>query len=467
MKKFMNKNFMLETKTAQKLYHDYSAKMPIIDYHCHLSAQEIAEDKKFENITQLWLKGDHYKWRAMRTYGVDEKYITGNASDWEKFQKWAEVVPYTVRNPLYHWTHLELKRYFGIDELLNPKTAASIFEKANAQLKAGYSVRKLIKKMNVEIICTTDDPIDSLEYHTSIKKENLKFKVFPAWRPDKAMAVDNAESYNKYIDQLSLSSNMSIKSYDDLLAALNKRHEFFHQNGSRLSDHGLETIYADDYTLAEVKDIFSKVREGKKLEKTEIIKFKSAMLYEFAIMDHNKGWAQQFHCGAMRNNNTRMFNNLGPDTGFDSIGDYEIGTSMSRLFDKLDKDDKLAKTVIYNLNPRDNAMYATMLGNFQGSNIHGKMQWGSGWWFLDQKYGMIDHLNTLSMLGLLSQFVGMLTDSRSFLSFPRHEYFRRILCNLIGNDVENGEIPADLDMLGKMIEDISYYNAQRYFNFPE
>ncbi len=466
LKKFMDKDFMLQNKAARKLYHQYAKDMPIIDYHCHLPPEEIAEDKNFENLTQVWLYGDHYKWRAMRTNGVDEKYCTGDASDFEKFKKWAETVPYTMRNPLYHWTHMELKQYFGINKLLNPDTAYEIFEQTKEKLQQkAFSVRNLCKRMKVKVVCTTDDPTDTLENHQKIRQENIAIKVLPAWRPDKAMAVENPGTFNTYIDKLAQVAGQDIKSYNDLLEVLKKRHDFFHEQGSRLSDHGLLTMYAADYTAKEVKSIFEKVRGGKDLNEEEQEKIKSAMLYEFALMDYEKGWVQQFHVGAMRNNNTRMFGQLGPDTGFDSIADVTVANPMSRFFDKLAQDQKLTKTIIYNLNPKDNAVMATMLGNFQDGKVPGKMQWGSGWWFLDQEDGIVDQLNTLSRLGLLSRFVGMLTDSRSFLSFPRHDYFRRILCNLIGTDVEQGKIPAEMDFLGQMVQDICYNNANQYFGF--
>jgi len=466
LKKFMDKDFMLQNKAARKLYHQYAKDMPIIDYHCHLPPEEIAEDKNFENLTQVWLYGDHYKWRAMRTNGVDEKYCTGDASDFEKFKKWAETVPYTMRNPLYHWTHMELKQYFGINKLLNPDTAYEIFEQTKEKLQQkAFSVRNLCKRMKVKVVCTTDDPTDTLENHQKIKQENIAIKVLPAWRPDKAMAVENPGTFNTYIDKLAQVAGQDIKSYNDLLEVLRKRHDFFHEQGSRLSDHGLLTMYAADYTEKEVKSIFEKVRGGNDLNEEEQEKIKSAMLYEFALMDYEKGWVQQFHVSAMRNNNTRMFGQLGPDTGFDSIADVTVANPMSRFFDKLAQDQKLTKTIIYNLNPKDNAVMATMLGNFQDGKVPGKMQWGSGWWFLDQEDGIVDQLNTLSRLGLLSRFVGMLTDSRSFLSFPRHDYFRRILCNLIGTDVEQGKIPAEMDFLGQMVQDICYNNANQYFGF--
>ncbi len=466
MKKFMDDNFILQTRTAEYLYHEHAKKMPIIDYHSHLIPEQIADNKQFENITQPWLYGDHYKWRAMRTNGVDEKYCTGDASDWEKFEKWAETVPHTIRNPLYHWTHLELKGYFGITELLNSNSAKSIYEKSAELLKQqDYRVQGLLKKMNVEVVCTTDDPIDNLEYHVRIANSEAKLKVFPTWRPDKAMAVENVEAYNIYLDELSEAANIQINSFEALLNALKKRHDFFHENGCRLSDHGIEVFYAEDYTLSEITLIFNKIRSDIRLSDDEILKFKSAMMYEFAIMDHSKGWTQQFHFGALRNNNTRLLTKLGPDTGFDSIGDWNVAANMSKFLNRLDSEDKLTKTILYNLNPADNEMVATMIGNFQDGSVPGKIQFGSGWWFLDQKDGMEKQMNALSNMGLLSRFVGMLTDSRSFLSYPRHEYFRRILCNLLGNDVENGEIPNDMTLLGGMVENICYNNAKNYFKF--
>ncbi len=467
MKKFMGKNFLLKTKTAKKLYHNHAAKMPIFDYHCHISPKEIAEDKQFKTLTEIWLYGDHYKWRGMRTNGVDEKYCTGKASDWEKFEKWAETVPHTVRNPLYHWTHLELKKFFGIDKILNPDTAKEIYEECNAKLNTPeYSCRNIIRMANVHSICTTDDPIDSLEYHRQIKKDGFEVKVLPAWRPDKAMAVEDAKTFNTYVDKLGEAAEVEINTFADFMDALDNRHQFFHDNDCRLSDHGIETVIAEDYTENEVVAIFSKIRKGKELDVTEIAKFKSCMLYEFGIMDHSRGWTQQYHLGALRNNSTRLFNKLGADVGFDSIGDFEIARPLSKLLNRLDMENQLAKTILYNLNPRDNELIGTMIGNFQDGSVPGKMQFGSGWWFLDQKDGMEKQMNALSNLGLLSRFVGMLTDSRSFLSYTRHEYFRRTLCNLIGNDVENGEIPNDMKLLGKMVEDICFNNAHDYFKFP-
>ena len=466
MKTFMDKDFLLQTETAKGLYHNHAAKMPIFDYHCHINPQQIADDVRFENITQIWLYGDHYKWRAMRTNGIDERYCTGDASDWEKFEKWAETVPYTLRNPLFHWTHLELKKFFGVDKILNPSTAREIWEECNAKLNTPeYSVRGIIRMANVDTICTTDDPIDSLTYHRQIKESGFEVNVLPAWRPDKAMAVENSKSYNEYINKLESASNLKISSFSGLMAALDNRHQFFHDNGCRLSDHGIETAMAEDYTDAEIEKIFGKIRGGAELSQTEILKFKSAMLYEFGIMDHSRGWTQQFHIGALRNNSTRLFRKLGPDVGLDSIGDFEIARPLSKLLDRLDLNNKLAKTVLYNLNPRDNELIGTMIGNFQDGSVPGKMQFGSGWWFLDQKDGMEKQINALSNLGLLSRFVGMLTDSRSFLSYTRHEYFRRTLCNILGNDVENGEIPNDMELLGNMVENICFNNAKAYFNF--
>ncbi len=462
----MDEDFLLQSETAKELYHDHAAKMPIFDYHCHISPKEIADDKRFENMTAIWLNGDHYKWRAMRTNGVAEHYCTGGASDWEKFEKWAETVPYTLRNPLYHWTHLELRNPFGISDVLNKQSARSIWDRCNEQLNSeGFSCRGIIEKANVHTICTTDDPVDTLEYHKIIRESDFKVNVLPAWRPDSAMMVESPETFNSYVDKLEKAADQGISDFAGFIASIDKRHRFFHENGCRLSDHGLDTIYAADYTEAEIAAIFAKIRSRKSLTPDEILKFKSAMLFEFGVMDHSRGWTQQYHLGALRNNNTRLFKLLGPDKGFDSIGDLEIARPLSKLLNRLDSEDKLAKTILYNLNPRDNEMMATMTGNFQDGTIPGKLQYGSGWWFLDQKDGMENQMKALSNLGLLSRFVGMLTDSRSFLSYPRHEYFRRILCNLLGNDVENGEIPADMELLGKMVEDISFNNAKNYFNF--
>ncbi len=464
----MDENFLLQTDTAQKLYHEHAAKMPIFDYHCHINPKDIAEDRRFNTVTEVWLYGDHYKWRAMRTNGVDERFCTGDATDREKFEKWAETVPHTLRNPLYHWTHLELKKFFGIEKLLSPSTVREIYDECNAKLKTPeYSCRGLIRKANVHTICTTDDPVDTLEYHKQIKESGFEVAVLPTWRPDKAMMVADPAFFNDYMTQLMKAAGTEIKMFGELIAALDKRHEFFHKNGCRLSDHGLDTAFAADYTSEEIEAIFLKIRGGSKLSTEEILKFQSCMLFEFGVMDHKRGWTQQFHIGALRNNNSRLFRELGPDTGFDSIGDVPVASSLAKLLDRLDMENKLTKTILYNLNPRDNELYATMLGNFQDGFVPGKIQYGSGWWFLDQKDGMERQMNALSNLGLLSRFVGMLTDSRSFLSYTRHEYFRRTFCNLLGKDVENGEIPYDMELLGTMVENICFNNAKEYFNFKD
>jgi glucuronate isomerase len=468
MKEFLDDNFLLNNKTAERLYHEFAKDMPIIDYHNHLPPNEVAEDKNFENISKIWLYGDHYKWRAMRTNGVDEKFITGNATDFEKFQKWSETVPYTMRNPLYHWTHLELQRYFGISEILNTDTAKKIYDETTAKLQTKeYSVRNLLGRMNVKVICTTDDPVDNLEYHQQIKKDNWNIKVLPAFRPDKAMNVDDAAIFNNYLAALEKSSDVSITTYTDYLSALKKRHDYFVANNCSVSDHGLEEIYAEEYTTTEVAGIFAKIRTGNALSREENRKFKSAMLVTFAEWDWENGFVQQYHLGALRNNNSRMLKQLGPDTGWDSIGDFSQARALSKFLNRLDSENKLAKTIIYNLNPADNELFATMIGNFNDGSAAGKIQWGSSWWFLDQKDGMTKQMNTLSNIGLLSRFVGMLTDSRSFLSFPRHEYFRRLLCNLFGEEIENGELPNDINWIGKMIQDICFYNAKNYFNWQE
>ena len=467
MKPFLDENFVLQTKTAQDLYHGYAKHLPIIDYHCHLDPKLIAEDYRFDNLGEIWLRGDHYKWRAMRANGVNECFCTGSANDWEKFEQWAATVPYTMRNPLYHWTHLELKTAFGVSKILKPETAKEIYDECTAKLRTPeFSARGLMKHYNVEVVCTTDDPADSLEYHLALKNEGFAIKILPTWRPDKAMAVESPEAFRLYIENLSDVSGISISNFTDLIIALRKRHDFFASVGCKLSDHGFEEFYAEDYTQSEIETIFNKVYGGKALSQIEIAKYKSAMLYEGAVMDWEKGWVQQFHYGVIRNNNTRLFNKLGADTGFDSISDPNTAKPMAKFFNCLDKNDKLAKTIVYNLNPRDNEMVATMIGNFQDGSAAGKMQFGSGWWFLDQKNGMEAQMNSLSNQGLLSRFVGMLTDSRSFLSYARHEYFRRILCNLIANDIEQGFLPAsELPFLQQMVENICYYNAKNYFKF--
>jgi glucuronate isomerase len=466
MKSFLDQDFLLQNKTVERLYHDFAADMPIIDYHCHLDPAQIAGNINFKNLTDIWLSGDQYKWRAMRANGINEAYITGTKTDWEKFEQWAATVPYTLRNPLYHWTHLELQRYFDIHEILSPKTAKAIYDDCAQKLQGPeYSVQNLITKMNVEVICTTDDPLDSLEHHQKIRAANLVVKVFPAFRPDKAMNTDNLFSLNDYINKLESVSNTSVSTYADYLKALKQRHDYFAENGCTVSDHGLEQLYAEDYTDKEISEIFSRIRSGKALQPVEVLKFKSAMLYEFALWDHEKGWVQQYHIGALRNNNTRGYREAGPDTGYDSIGDFSQAQALSKFLNRLDNTNQLAKTIIYNLNPADNELIATMTGNFNDGTVAGKIQFGSAWWFLDQKDGMTRQLNTLSSMGLLSKLVGMLTDSRSFLSYPRHEYFRRLLCNLFGTDIENGELPNDIEWTGKIIRDICYYNAKEYFGF--
>ena len=464
---FNDENFLLQSAAAERLYHDHAAKMPIIDYHCHLNPEYVASDHRFRSLAEIWLDGDHYKWRAMRTNGVAECYCTGDASDWEKFEKWAETVPYTMRNPLYHWTHLELKTAFGVDKLLNPSSAREIYDHCSALLQQPeYSARGLMRRYNVEVVCTTDDPIDSLEHHIKCREDGFECKVLPTWRPDKAMAVESPSAFKAYIDRLAEVSGVEIRSFQTLLDALQVRHRFFESVGCRLSDHGIEEFYAEDYTTSEIETIFAKVYGGEELSDTEIRKYKSAMLVEFGVMDYESGWTQQFHFGPIRNNNSRMMAAVGVDTGFDSMGDLNQAKSMAKYLDRLDVQGKLTKTILYNINPCDNEMVATMIGNFQDGITPGKIQFGSGWWFLDQKDGMERQMNTLSLLGLLSRFVGMLTDSRSFLSYPRHEYFRRTLCNLIGNDIEQGLLPAsEMAFLGQMVENISYNNAKAYFNF--
>ncbi len=467
-KLFMGEDFLLQTKTAELLYNEYAKQMPIIDYHCHLSPQQIAEDIKFENITQAWLYGDHYKWRAMRTSGVDESYCTGNKSDYEKFEKWAATVPYTMRNPLYHWTHLELKRYFGIEEILNANTAKLVYDNASAQIQTdSFSIKNLIRKMNVKVICTTDDPVDSLEYHKTLAESGFEVKIKPAFRPDKAMEVASAANFVAYVKKLEAVTNLAVSTFNDYLFALQNRHDFFASMGCSVSDHGLEEIYVEDFTGQEIETIFTKVYGGKELNLLEQRKFKSCMLLHFAEWDWEKGWVQQYHLGALRNNNSRMLSKLGPDTGWDSIGDFSQAAALAKFLNKLDSEDKLAKTILYNLNPADNELMASMIGNFNDGSVAGKIQFGSGWWFLDQKDGIIKQLNALSNMGLVSRFVGMLTDSRSFLSFPRHEYFRRILCNLFGEEIENGELPNDTKWVGQIIQDICYNNANDYFGWKD
>ncbi|WP_285270253.1 glucuronate isomerase [Kaistella rhinocerotis] len=462
---FIHDNFLLENKYAEELYHNFSKNQPIIDYHNHLSPALIADNHVFSNITEAWINGDHYKWRAMRTLGVNEKFITGDASAQEKFLQWGKTVPYTVRNPLFHWTHLELARYFDIYELLNEDSASKIYNEVSAKISTPeYSTQNLLAKMNVEMVCTTEDPTDNLEHHQKLASGNGKLKMSTAFRPDKAILIGN-EGFNDYLNTLAEVAGVEIATYADLITVLTKRLSYFHENGCRLSDHGLDQIYSVSFTESEVSNIFKKRRKGAQVTDEEALKFQSAILIFLAESYHEMGWVQQFHLGALRNNNARMHRILGPDTGWDSIGDLPQAQQLSDFLNRLDSSDKLAKTIIYNLNPADNEVFATMIGNFNDGSVKGKVQLGSGWWFLDQKDGMTKQINALSNMGLLSCFVGMLTDSRSFLSFPRHEYFRRVLCNLLGDEMKRGELPDDMEWIGKIVSDISYNNAKEYFNF--
>lgn len=458
---------MLTNEVAKKLYHESAEHLPIIDYHCHLDPKQIADNYPFRNLAEIWLGGDHYKWRAMRGNGVPEEFITGGRSDYEKFEKWAETVPYTMRNPLYHWTHLELSRIFGIDKIVKPETAREIYEECTAKLQTEeFRAARILERCHVEVVCTTDDPADSLIYHWQIPQLGIKTKVYPAWRPDKVLAIENPESYLIYIQRLAESADQEIRTYDDLLEVLRKRHDYFASLGCRLSDHGMDNFYADAYTETEIRQIFAKVLAGKQPDETEIRKFKSALLFELAIMDWEKDWVQQYHISVIRNNCTRMYQAIGPDTGFDAILEVNCSAVGHKFLNRLDAIGKLTKTILYSLNPKDNEVLATLAYTFNEAPVPGKIQLGAAWWFLDQEEGMKKQLNTLSAMGLLSRFVGMLTDSRSFLSYPRHEYFRRILCNLIGEDVETGKLPySEMDFLKQMIEDICYRNAKRYFGF--
>ena len=466
--KFIHDDFLLETPQARRLYHAHAEGLPLIDYHCHLSPREIAEDIRWPDIATLWLGGDHYKWRAMRTAGVEERFITGDASPWEKFEKYAQTMPKLLRNPLYHWSHLELARYFGIDDiLLGPATAREVFDRCNEMLaQPGFSAREFMVRSKVEVVCTTDDPVDSLAYHRTIAADkNFRIRVLPTWRPDKALQIDKPEAFSAWIDQLEKVSGVTITKLDDLMSALQQRHDFFAARGCRLSDRGLDTVWAEECTPADAAAIFERARRGQPVSPEEAVRYKSFLLHELAVMDAAKGWTMQIHYGAQRNNNTRMFGQLGPDTGFDSIADLPVAAAMARHFDRLDSAGALSKTIIYNLNPRDNEVVATMLGNFQDGITAGKMQFGGGWWFLDQLDGMTRQIEALSQMGLLSCFVGMLTDSRSFLSYTRHEYFRRLLCNILGRDMQRGLIPDDESLVGPMVRDICYDNARNYFGF--
>jgi glucuronate isomerase len=465
---FIHDDFLLQSDTARQLYHDHAADQPIIDYHCHLPPEDLAQNKQFRDLTAIWLEGDHYKWRAMRANGVTEKYCTGDADPYDKFMAWARTVPNTLRNPLYHWTHLELKRYFGIDSLLNEETAPEIWKACNEQLASDeLRPHAITKQFKVEAIGTTDDPADTLEHHQAMKGMDLSTRVYPAFRPDAALAVDDSEGFNAYADRLGQAANHDTGSYQGFCEALHKRHDFFHAMGSRLSDHGLSACYACFASESVVQGIFDKARSGKSVTAKEKDQFATAIMVLSGQLDSAKGWVKQLHLGALRNTNTRKFKALGRDTGFDSIADTPQAVTLRAYLDRLDEDDNLPKTIVYNLNPRDNYLFASMVGNFQDGSVAGKMQLGSGWWYLDQKEAMEWQINALSNIGLLSRFVGMLTDSRSFLSYPRHEYFRRILCNLLGDDVKNGVLPSDMSLLGEMVENICYHNAKAYFSFPE
>jgi len=466
MKPFIHDDFLLQNKAARELYHGYAEPMPIIDYHCHLPPAEVAQDTCWENMTRVWLGGDHYKWRALRSNGVDERFITGDAPDREKFQKFAETMPYLLRNPLFDWSQLELARYFDIDDLLTPDTAEKIWKVTAEKLsEPGFSARGLMTRSHVRLVCTTDDPCDTLEHHRAVKASGFATSMLPTWRPDKAMAIDRPAFWNGWVDRLETVAGMTVATWDELLSALQKRHDFFAQNGCRLSDYGVDTLYGSPYADSDVRSIFSRVRQGGEASCAEVAAFRSAFLFEGLSMDARSNWSAQIHYGAMRNNNTKMFRKLGPDTGFDSIGDWSAAVPMSRLFDHLEQADALPRVIIYTLNPCDNEMIGTMLGNFQRGPEAGRMQFGSGWWFNDQKDGMLRQLEALSQLGLLSRFVGMLTDSRSFLSYTRHEYFRRVLCNLLGTDITEGKIPNDIAWTGEIVKDICYRNAVRYFGF--
>jgi glucuronate isomerase len=463
---FLNEDFLLHSEYAKILYHQYAKDLPIIDYHNHLPPAEINANKKFENISKIWLAGDHYKWRSMRTFGINERFITGDASDEEKFKSWSKTLPYTLRNPLYHWSHLELKRYFGFDDLLSEANASEVYKHCNTVLEGdSYSTQGLLAQMKVEVVCSTDDPIDSLDQHVSFHKKGKDLGMYPAFRPDKAYSIENPTSYKTYISSLGESVGFEIHTYDKLLEALSIKIDYFHERGCRLSDHGLEQLYFFKESSLSVDSIFSQVLSGDNLSSEKVNFFKYTTLLALCKMYHAKGWVQQFHLGALRNTNERSLRILGPDTGFDSIGDFDQAKAMSGFFNALTSEDQLTKTVIYNLNPRDNEVFATMIGNYNDGSVRGKIQFGSGWWYLDQKDGMEKQINTLSNMGLISCFIGMLTDSRSFLSFPRHEYFRRILCNLFGQDVANGELPWDEKWLGEIISGICYHNAKQYFDF--
>ena len=459
---FLHENFLLETDVARDLYHRCVADLPIIDYHCHLPVQQIASDHVFRSITEIWLNGDHYKWRAMRANGVDERLITGDASDWEKFEVWARTVPATLRNPLYHWTHLELKKPFAIASLLDASTARAIYDACNEKLPK-LSTQELLRRFNVAVVCTTDDPADTLDHHHKLaQRADADTRVVPTWRPDAALGIEDLDAFNAWLDRLEAASGISIATFSQFIDALDRRHAEFHDAGCRASDHGLEQIYADPSPDSVVEQTFAKLRARKAVNGDEGRGYKAALLHLFALMDHGRGWVQQYHLGALRNTNSRMRRRLGADSGLDSIGDFEQARPLARFLDRLDSTNHLAKTILYNLNPRDNELFATMIGNFQDGSVPGKMQYGSAWWFLDQKEGMEAQIRALSNMGLFARFVGMVTDSRSFLSYSRHEYFRRLVCNILGNDVRDGLLPDDRELLRRLAQDVSFFNAREY-----
>jgi glucuronate isomerase len=460
---FIHDDFLLTNRAARRLYHDWAKTEPVLDYHCHISPADIAANRQFANLFEIWLEGDHYKWRAMRANGVDERYATGDAPPYEKFLAWARTAPLTLRNPLYHWTHLELQRYFGIDDLLNESTAPAIWEKANAMLATGeLHAHGILRKFSVKALCTTDDPADDLDHHKTIAASGLETKVFPCFRPDKALIVHLPEAFNRWAARLEAVSKVSVTSFNTFLDALKSRHDFFHKMGGRLSDHGIDHPFSNFPSVAEAAGIFDRARSGQPASPEERERFASYMMLMFGFWDAERGWTKQLHIGALRNNNSRRLRELGADTGFDSIGDWPQAGALGRYMDRLAEENALPKMVIYNLNPADNYVVATMAGNFQNGKTAGKIQFGSGWWFLDQKEAMTWQMNALSNCGLISKFIGMLTDSRSFMSYPRHEYFRRVLCDLFGKDMEAGEIPNDESMVGPMVRDICYNNARRF-----
>ena len=464
---FIHEDFLLSTKTARKLYHQYAETEPIFDYHCHISPRDVAANRQFKNLFEIWLEGDHYKWRAMRTNGVAECFCTGQAGPFDKFKAWAATVPHALRNPLYHWTHLELKRYFGITDLLDEKTADKIWKKANEKLATPeLTAQGILKKFKVKVVCTTDDPVDNLEHHRAFASQGHPTKMLPAFRPDWALTVNQPAGFNKWVEQLAAASNIDINGFSAFLTALRKRHDFFHAQGCRLSDHGLNYCFSDFCSDKAAAAIFDKARRGEFVSPPEHGQFASFMMLFFGQLDAKKSWTKQLHIGALRSANTRRLKQLGPDTGFDSIGDWPQCSALAAYLDRLDQENSLPKTIIYNVNPADNYACAAMIGNFQDGTIPGKIQFGSGWWFLDQKEAMERQMNALSNLGLLSRFIGMITDSRSFMSYPRHEYFRRTLCNLIGRDMESGLIPNEEKLVGPMIRNICYANAKQYMAFP-